>query len=144
MWANGWTEETVQEIDKIAEAPGQPVPKAGQGRSWHERAQHEGWYDRIEGHGAEAAVPMDSRNVPEYVHNRNAQRRAETAIAKGQLPEPGRGAADIRQPRERALPRAKVRKGRGTMRDARLASSGLLPQLSGLQRRALGREAAER
>jgi hypothetical protein len=37
MLANGWTEETVREIDAIAEAHGQPVPKAGQGRTWHQR-----------------------------------------------------------------------------------------------------------
>ena len=91
MLANGWTEETVREIDAIAEAPGQPVPKAGQGRTWHQRTQYEGWYDRVDGHGAETATPIDQRNVPEYVHVRNAQRRAETAIAKGQLPEPGKG-----------------------------------------------------
>ena len=90
MLANGWTEETVREIDAIAEAPGQPVPKAGQGRTWHQRTQYEGWYDRVDGHGAETETPIDQRNVPEYVHVRNAQRRAETAIAKGQLPEPGK------------------------------------------------------
>ncbi len=89
MLANGWTEETVREIDAIAEAPGQPVPKAGQGRSWHQRRQVEGWYDRVDGHGAETETPIGERNVPEYVHVRNAQRRAEKAIARGQLPDPG-------------------------------------------------------
>ena len=91
MLANGWTDSTVKEIDDIAEAPGQPVPKAGQGRNWYQRSQAEGWYDRVDGHGAEAETPIEERNVPQYVYVRNAQRKAETAIAMGRLPEPGKG-----------------------------------------------------
>ncbi len=45
MLANGWTRETIEEIDRIAKAPGQPEPKAGQGDQLARvRAQHEGVY----------------------------------------------------------------------------------------------------
>ncbi len=97
MLANGWTEETVKEIGIIAVAPGQPVPKAGQGKSWFQRSQVEGWYDRVDGHGAEAETPVEEHNVPQYVHARNAQRKAETALAAGRLPEPGKGSGGYQE-----------------------------------------------
>jgi hypothetical protein len=97
MLANGWTEESIKEIDKIATAPGQPVPKAGQGRNWFQRNQSEGWFDRVDGHGAETERPIAERNVPQYVHERNAQRRAETALATGRLPEPGKGSSGYQE-----------------------------------------------
>ena len=91
MLANGWTEETIATIDEVATSEGIPVPKAGEGRNRLQREQSEGWYDRVDGHGAEADRPIDERNVPPYVHERNAQRRAETALATNQLPTPGKG-----------------------------------------------------
>ena len=91
MLSHGWTEATIAEIDAIATAPGQPVPKPGEGRNWLQRKQSEGYYDRIDGHGCETEKPIAERNVPAYVHGRNAQRRAETALAAGQLPVPGKG-----------------------------------------------------
>jgi hypothetical protein len=91
MLSHGWTEATIAEIDAIATAPGQPVPKPGEGRNWFQRKQSEGYYDRIDGHGCETEKPIAERNVPAYVHERNAQRRAETALAAGQLPVPGKG-----------------------------------------------------
>jgi hypothetical protein len=91
MLAHGWTEETIAEIDAIATAPGEPVPKPGQGRNYLQRKQHEGYYDRVDGHGCETDKPIAERNVPAYIHERNAQRRAETALARGQAPDPGKG-----------------------------------------------------
>ena len=92
MLANGWTKETVGEIDRIPIAPGQPAPKSGQGRNWLARAQHEGCYACVDGHGAEPEEPRNLQEVPGYVHDRNARRRAETALALGRNPSPGRGA----------------------------------------------------
>jgi hypothetical protein len=91
MLAHGWTEETIAKIDEIALSEGQPMPKAGQGRNYLQRQQSEGYYDRVDGHGFEADRPIEERNVPAYVHERNAQRRAETALAVKQLPVPGKG-----------------------------------------------------
>ena len=67
------------------------MPKAGEGRNYLQRQQSEGYYDRVDGHGCEADKPIAERNVPAYVHERNAQRRAETALAAKQLPVPGKG-----------------------------------------------------
>ena len=67
------------------------MPKAGQGRNYLQRQQSEGYYDRVDGHGFEADRPIEERNVPAYVLARNAQRRAETALAVKQLPVPGKG-----------------------------------------------------
>ena len=77
MMANVWTRETIEEIDRIASAPGQPEPKAGQGRNWLARAQHEGWRARVDGHGDLPEEPRPDM-IPEYVLDRNARRRAET------------------------------------------------------------------
>ena len=73
------------------------MPKAGQGRNWFQRNQSEGWFDRVDGHGAETERPIAERNVPQYVHERNAQRRAETALATGRLPEPGKGSSGYQE-----------------------------------------------
>ncbi len=89
MMSYGWTKERVEEIDRIANAPGQPEPKTGQGRNWL-RAQHGGWYELVDGHGAAPETERRPENIPEYVHDRNAHRRAETALATGRCPEPGR------------------------------------------------------
>ena len=67
------------------------MPKPGEGRNWLQRKQSGGYYDRIDGHGCETEKPIAERNAPAYVHERNAQRRAETALAAGQLPVPGKG-----------------------------------------------------
>jgi hypothetical protein len=91
MLAHGWTEETIAMIDEVATSEGQPMPRAGQGRNYLQRQQSEGYYDRVDGHGCEADKPITERNVPAYVHERNAQRRAETALAAKQLPVPGKG-----------------------------------------------------
>jgi hypothetical protein len=91
MLAHGWTEETIAKIDEVATSEGQPMPKAGEGRNYLQRQQSEGYYDRVDGHGCEADKPIAERNVPAYVHERNAQRRAETALAAKQLPVPGKG-----------------------------------------------------
>ena len=81
--ANGWTRETIEEIDRIANAPGQPEPKFGQGRTWLARAQHEGWCERVDGRGTAPESERRPENIPEHVHDRNARRRAETALATG-------------------------------------------------------------
>ena len=96
MLANGWTDSTVKEIDDIAEASGQPVPKAGQGRNRYQRSQAEGWYDRVDGHGAGAEAPIEERNVPQYVHVRNAQRKAATAIVRARTETPTPNVSKIR------------------------------------------------
>ena len=67
------------------------MPKAGEGRDYLQRRQSEGYYDRVDGHGFDTDKPIEERNVPPYVHERNAQRRAETALAAKQLPVPGKG-----------------------------------------------------
>ena len=91
MLAHGWTEETVAMIDEVATSEGIPMPKAGEGRNYLQRQQSEGFYDRVDGHGFAADKPIEERNVPPYVLERNAQRRAETALAAKQLPAPGKG-----------------------------------------------------
>ena len=142
--ANGWTEETVREIDANVEAPGQPVPEASQGPAWHQRTQYEGWYDRVDGHGTETETPIDQRNVPEYVHVRNAQRRAETATAKGQLPEPGKGRSGYQEAKGKGPGKGKGQKGRGTAPIEPPGLSGLLVQRDGPRRPALGPRAMRR
>ncbi len=93
MMANGWTRETIKEIDRIANAPRQPEPKAGQGKNWLARTQHEGGYARADGLGAALEDERLPRQIPEYVHDRNARRRVETALATWRLPSLGRGKA---------------------------------------------------
>ena len=67
------------------------MPKAGQGRNYLQRKQSEGYYDRVDGHGAAPQTERRPENIPEYVHDRNGRRRAETALVTGQCPEPGCG-----------------------------------------------------
>ncbi len=115
MMANGWTRETIEEIDRIANAPGQPEPKVGQGRNGLARAQHEGWYSRVDGHGAAPEEERLPHQIPEYVHDRNARRRAETTIATGRLPSLGRGKFSYKRQverQDRSEGRSRQRKGR--------------------------------
>ena len=49
--------------------------------------------------------------MPEYVHVRNAQRRAETAIAKWQLPEPSKSRSGYQEAKGKGFGKGKSQKG---------------------------------
>jgi hypothetical protein len=74
----GWTEQTISIIDEVATAPAKPAPKRGQGRTREQRAQYEGYYDRVDIPGGQPERPLEEREVPEYQHQRIARTRAET------------------------------------------------------------------
>ncbi len=112
--ATGRAKETIEETDRLAQSPRQPELKAGHGRDWFARAQHEGWYVRVDGHGAAPEEERRPDQIPEYFHDRNARRLAETALATGPFPSPGRGSTGYKgASKDKTAAKGEAAKGKG-------------------------------
>ena len=86
MLGEGWTRDEVKRIDEIACSEGKPVPKKGDGsgRSADQRARYEGEYQRVSQSGAQPETERDAASIPNYVFQRNARRKAESAYWHGE------------------------------------------------------------
>ena len=86
MMSEGWAREDAVKVDEVANSKGESPSRKGEGtgRSRAQPSQHEGFYDRVSMKGAQPDMERELQNIPHYVHQRNAARRAEAAMAHGQ------------------------------------------------------------
>ena len=85
------TREDMIDVDNIAESPGQEPPRKGdgEGRTRQAREETEGHYERVTVSGSKPETPMTEQ--PKYVHDRNAVRKGDVALRRGEKPPPGIG-----------------------------------------------------
>ena len=87
LMGEGWSREDIKRVDEVACSEGKPVPKRGDGtgRSADERYRYEGEYQRVSVSGALPETERDPAQIPHYVHQRNARRKAESAYWRGEM-----------------------------------------------------------
>ena len=86
MIAEGWSRADVERVDEVAMSEGRPQPKRGDGtgRTAEDRRRYEGEYQRVSVAGAQPDTERDAAQIPNYVFQRNARRKAETAYWRGE------------------------------------------------------------
>ncbi len=70
----------------------------------------------MDGHGAESEEPRNPQDILDYVYHRNALRRAETVLALGSLPSPGRGATGYQGAKGKDTAKGKSKGNKGQKR----------------------------